>query len=88
MTSNYYNCLIFGNQGKIVDKNLFSVEEILRRIRKRLMALITNSKNFLEKKVATKNIVDIRALFSSCLMGAHGEERMEGNVQWWAKRIC
>ena len=34
------NCLIFGSRGKLFEKNLFSVK-VLRRIGKRLMALIT-----------------------------------------------
>ena len=45
------NCLIFGSRGKLFEKSLFSVK-VLRRIGKRLMALITyiTLKKFLGNK--------------------------------------
>ena len=80
------NCLIFGSRDKLFKKDLFSVEEVLRRIRKRLkygINYIFNTKSFSwkEKNCKQKKILNFRAPFSSCLMGAIGEERMEGNVQ-------
>ena len=73
MTSNYYtsvgNCLSFGSQGKLFEKSLFSVEEVLRRIRKRLkygINYIFNTKSFSWKEKNCKQKKNIK--FSCSLL--------------------